>query len=89
MNAKIAAPAGTTGIEPILAQLKTELSGSRQRDGERLAAAFFRRIAADDRDQRTPGTWAAIVHGLLQFVTVRMNEHANVRAFNPGQDEHG
>ncbi len=82
------APAGAA-IEPIIAALKTHFSGSRQRDAEKFAHAFFRRVAADDVAARAPQVWAAVVHGLMNFIQVRMHDVANVRVFNPTQDEHG
>ena len=89
MTAKAAAAAPTTTLEGVLAELESRFTGTRLRDAQRLARAFFRRVPAEDLAARGSGAWAGLLAGVHGLIQVRLRDAANVQVYNPTQEEHG
>ncbi|WP_347262610.1 hypothetical protein, partial [Rudaea sp.] len=88
MNAKLA-PADTT-IDAILTELQPHLSSAAQvQQARTFVSQFFSRVAEDDVAVRDAKTWAALLHGLMDFIRVRAANTPSVRVFNPSLENDG
>ncbi len=87
MNAKLE-PAGTL-VDAILAELQPHLSGAQRQQAQVFVSQFFRRVSEDDIAARAPASWASLVRGLLDFVSVRKSDAPSVRVFNPSVENDG
>ena len=89
MSTQAAALPVTAPVDAVVAELRNRLSGARFRDAERLVAVFFRRVPAEELGARPPASWAALLCGMMDLLSVRVGDSANVRVFNPTLEEHG
>ncbi len=85
-----AAPTETTvSVDAVAVALRSRVSAARFKQIETLLQLFFARVPAEDLALRPAADWAALIHGVLDFVEVRKLDSASVRVFNPGADEQG
>ena len=87
MNAKLA-PSDTT-VDAILAELKPHLSAAQNQQARMFVTQFFKRVSEDDVGERPAQTWAALIRGLIEFVSVRKAGSPSVRVFNPSLENDG
>ena len=87
MNAK-PEPADTL-VDAILADLQPHLSATQKQQARIFVTQFFRGVSTDDVALRASGNWAALLRGLLEFISVRKSGAPSVRVFNPGLEHDG
>jgi len=87
MNAKLA-PSDTT-VDAILAELQPHLSAAQNQQARVFVTQFFKRVSEDDIGERASQAWAALIRGLIEFVSVRKAGASSVRAFNPTLENDG
>ena len=87
MNAKLE-PADPL-VDAILADLQPHLSATQKQQARIFVSEFFHRVSADDVAIRASANWAALLRGLLEFISVRKSGAPSVRVFNPSLEHDG
>jgi len=78
--------ARTNLLEAIFSAISARAGHAAAADASAFAAAFYRRMAAEDLALRGVDDWAALACDLLEFARKRKPGGALVRIFNPGAD---
>ncbi len=78
-----------TLVDAIVQHLCGVVSTARRSNAESFARHFLKRVPDDELRSRGDAGWSALILSMLDFLQVRVNDHANVRVFNPTRDEHG
>jgi len=76
----------THRLEAIFNAITARAGNTTATDASAFAAAFYRRMAADDLALRGVDDWAALACEMLEFAHKRKPGTALVRIFNPGAD---
>jgi len=89
MNAIRAAVNESLAAAVIEETSKKGLSAQRLQEAQFFIRAFFSRLATGDESLHTPTEWAALVSGLLDFLSRRPPGRAAVRVINPDTGHDG
>ncbi|MCD9031972.1 NAD-glutamate dehydrogenase [Luteimonas sp. Y-2-2-4F] len=76
-------------LAPILAAIRQRAGRAGAADAEAFAAAFYRRMDADELPVHSAEGWAALAHGFLEFARKRKPGAARLRLFNPTLKQQG
>jgi glutamate dehydrogenase len=76
-------------LDPVFAALRKRVPKEQQAQAETFAAAFYKRMTAEEFAQHGPDGWAALAADFLDLARARKPGAAKVRVFNANLKQHG
>ena len=75
-------------LKPILDAVAKRVGKAGQAEAQAFAAAFYRRMDAEEFASRSAAGWAELAVDMLEFARSRKRGKANIRLFNPADAAH-
>ena len=75
-------------LKPILQAVAKRVGKAGQAEAQAFAAAFYRRMDAEEFAGRSASDWAALAVDMLEFARSRKRGRASIRLFNPADAAH-
>ena len=82
------APSESADLTPILDALAKRVGKAGRAEAQAFAAAFYRRMDAEEFASRSAAGWAELAADMLEFARNRKRGKASVRLFNPADSAH-
>ncbi|MFN3310159.1 MAG: NAD-glutamate dehydrogenase [Thermomonas sp.] len=82
------APSESADLNPILDALAKRVGKAGRAEAQAFAAAFYRRMDAEEFASRSAAGWAELAADMLEFARSRRRGKASVRLFNPADSAH-